>query len=284
MELTPLCITIPPIYWTLLMLSCGLDLGDAFLIISPDRSQFFYDESVTLSCVFGWRMKRYTLNEGTLECGNNWGKPKGSICTISSIRPKDNGHYWCESGSGEQGYVVNITVHDGPVILESPTLPVTEGHSVTLRCRYKRIPFDLTADFYKDGSLINNEPTGEMTIPDVTKSDEGLYCCKHSELGKSPDRWITVTGNSPSSPLIIPLSVAGVSISLIILLVLFCYCKRNKHVASASTDLTYAEVKFTQGSGERREKPPAGDPIYSTLKKPNNTVPSHPETARVHLP
>ncbi|XP_038839697.1 low affinity immunoglobulin gamma Fc region receptor II-a-like [Salvelinus namaycush] len=109
-----------------------------------------------------------------------------------SLIPPDSGVYWCESGSGEHSNAVNITVHAGAVILESPALPVTEGDSVTLRCRYQGTPSNLTADFYKDGSLIRTETTGEMTIPAVSKSDEGLYKCTNSE-GESPESWMTVT-------------------------------------------------------------------------------------------
>ncbi|KAL0970743.1 hypothetical protein UPYG_G00246670 [Umbra pygmaea] len=109
-----------------------------------------------------------------------------------------------------------------------------------------------------------------MSITVDNKSDEGLWKCSCGNHGDSPGSWMTVTDKIPQFPLLIPLSVAGVSISLIILLVLLYYCKKNKHVASASTDLTYAEVRITQGSGERREKPPAVDLIYSTVKKPNN--------------
>ncbi|XP_071234994.1 low affinity immunoglobulin gamma Fc region receptor III-A-like [Salvelinus alpinus] len=114
-----------------------------------------------------------------------------------SLIPSDSGVYWCESGSGEHSNAVNITVPAGAVILESPALPVTEGDSVTLRCRYQGTPSNLTADFYKDGSLIRTETTGEMTIPAVSKSDEGLYKCTNSE-GESPESWMTVTAAVPS--------------------------------------------------------------------------------------
>ncbi|XP_045567719.1 uncharacterized protein isoform X3 [Salmo salar] len=182
----------------------------------------------------------------------------------------------------------------GAVILESPALPVTEGDSVTLRCRYQGTPSDLTAVFYKDGSLIRTETTGEMTIPAVSKSDEGLYKCTNSE-GESPDSRMTVTsgerpalpvterdsvtanGSTSSSSLLLPLSLSGLmaalAISLIILLVLFCK-KRNKHVAAEPRDVTYADVRITQDpEPRRREKSPGADPVYSAVKTSNTTVP-----------
>ncbi|XP_031647435.1 Fc receptor-like protein 5 isoform X1 [Oncorhynchus kisutch] len=197
-ELTPLC-------WQLLLLStlvyCSLGQGgvlsySASLSVSPDRSQFFEYESVSLSCEVqgnsaGWRVMRNTLRGNLSECNTDWGKQQGSSCIVSLI-PSDSGMYWCESGSGEHSNAVNITVPAGAVILESPVRPVTEGYSVTLRCRHQGTPSDLTADFYKDGSLIRTETTGEMTIPAVSKSDEGLYKCTSSE-GESPESWMTVT-------------------------------------------------------------------------------------------
>ncbi|XP_071019937.1 low affinity immunoglobulin gamma Fc region receptor III-A-like [Oncorhynchus clarkii lewisi] len=279
-ELTPLC-------WQILLLStlvyCSLGQGGASLNVSPDRSQFFEFESVSLSCEVqgnsaGWSVVRNTGRGTFSECNIDWGKPQGSSCIVSLI-PSDSGVYWCESGSGEHSNAVNITVHAGAVILESPALPVTEGDSVTLRCRYQGTPSDLTADFYKDGSLIRTETTGEMTIPAVSKSDEGLYKCTNSE-GESPESWMTVTdGGSGSSssptPLILPLFVSGLvaalSISLIILLVLFC--KRNKDVAAEPRDVTYADVRITQDpeTRRRREKSPGADPVYSAVKTSNTT-------------
>ncbi|XP_070965352.1 Fc receptor-like protein 5 [Oncorhynchus clarkii lewisi] len=167
------------------------------LSVRPNRSQFFEYESLTVSCEVqgssaGWTLKRYTSTGKLSACGSDWGKQQGSSCIVSLIL-SDSGVYWCESGSGEHSTAVNITVHAGGVILESPALPVTEGDSVTLRCRYQGTPSDLTADFYKDGSLVRTETTGEMTIPAVSRSDEGLYKCSNSE-GESPERRMTLTG------------------------------------------------------------------------------------------
>ena len=82
------------------------------------------------------------------------------------------------------------------MILESPVHPVTEGDSVTLRCRHrhKTPPSSPKVDFYKDGNLIRNETTGEMTIPAVSQSDEGLYKCTYWNWKESPQSWLLVRG------------------------------------------------------------------------------------------
>ncbi|KAK3567257.1 hypothetical protein QTP86_015551, partial [Hemibagrus guttatus] len=83
---------------------------------------------------------------------------------------------------------------DGDVILESPVHPVSEGHPLTLRCLYHNPnPSNLRADFYKDGSVLQNQTTGEMIIQTVSKSDEGFYHCKHPERGGGSS-WIHVQG------------------------------------------------------------------------------------------
>ncbi|XP_042171237.1 low affinity immunoglobulin gamma Fc region receptor II-a-like isoform X2 [Oncorhynchus tshawytscha] len=199
----------------------GLSHNGVSLSVRPNRSQFFEYESLIVSCEVqessaGWTLKRYTSTGKLSACGTDWGKQQGFSCIVSLIL-SDSGVYWCESGSGEHSTAVNITVHAGAVILESPALPVTEGHSVTLRCRYRKdkeinvTHSNLTADFYKDGSLIRTETTAEMTIPAVSKSDEGLYKCSNSE-GESPERLMTLTAGavileSPALPVTVGDSV-----------------------------------------------------------------------------
>uniref|UniRef100_A0A8C1LI27 Ig-like domain-containing protein n=1 Tax=Cyprinus carpio TaxID=7962 RepID=A0A8C1LI27_CYPCA len=171
------------------------------LIISPSRSQHFTSVSLSLSCEDQsnsdrWRVRRYTESEQWEDCSSSvWGSHTGSTCTISSTITSDTGVYCCQSESGENYHPVNITVHSG-VILESPVHPVTEGDNLTLHCLYKHsTPPNLRADFYKDGSLIQNQTT-EMIISTVSKSHEGFYYCKHSERGESPKSWISVRGQS----------------------------------------------------------------------------------------
>ncbi|XP_019896921.2 Fc receptor-like protein 2 [Esox lucius] len=177
-----------------------LDLQSAVsLTVNPNRTQHFTRTSVSLSCEekgnsTGWRLMRYTDRGTESGCVSYNGTIEGSTCNIRNTLIQDSGVYWCESGSGENSNAVNITVTDGDVILESPVHPVTEGHTVTLVCKHrKNISNIINTDFYKDGVLIRNEITGEMTIPAVSKSDEGFYKCKSNE-GESPGSWVTVTG------------------------------------------------------------------------------------------
>ncbi|XP_076836550.1 Fc receptor-like protein 5 [Brachyhypopomus gauderio] len=174
------------------------------LIISPNRTQHFSGDSLTLSCEgqnesTGWRVIRYRHRWSVSNCSTDWGSVTGSTCTIRSLFTSHTGVYWCQSESGRNSNPVNITVHNGSVILESPVHPVTEGDHLTLHCLlHPTDTSDLRADLYKDGLLIQNQTAGEMTIHNVSKSDEGLYHCKHPERGESPHSWISVRARSHS--------------------------------------------------------------------------------------
>ncbi|XP_078792956.1 Fc receptor-like protein 5 [Oryzias latipes] len=170
------------------------------LTVSPSRSQFFRGESVTLKCEdhssAGWTLRRNTSKETRTLCGSEWGSPDGLSCKIGYMYEEDGGVYWCESrGGGASSISVNISVSGGSVILQSPVLPVMEGHDLTLSCQSRTPPLNLSAAFYKDGSLIRTEPTGHMTLQHVSRSDEGLYKCHISAHGESPSSWISVSEN-----------------------------------------------------------------------------------------
>ncbi|XP_076835789.1 Fc receptor-like protein 5 [Brachyhypopomus gauderio] len=168
------------------------------LIISPNRTQHFYGDSLSLSCEgqsnsTGWRGRRYRHSVKVSDCSSDWGSVTGSNCTISVLYTSHTGVYWCQSESGGSSNPVNITVHNGGVILESPVHPVTEGDPLTLHCLLRpTVRSDFRADLYKDGLLIQYQTAGEMTIHTVSKSDEGLYHCKHPERGESPHSWVSV--------------------------------------------------------------------------------------------
>ncbi|XP_067380857.1 low affinity immunoglobulin gamma Fc region receptor III-like [Channa argus] len=177
----------------------------ASLTANTNSSQLFEEAFVSLTCEeddnsAGWTLRRNTTEGHISQCGDGWGRSFGSSCYITYILPWDSGVYWCESREGSTSNSITITVTGGAVILQSPVLPVMEGHDVSLHCQTKRPPSKLPADFYKDGSLIRTEPTGQVTIHHVTKSDEGLYKCHISSHGESPPSWIYVTEKTTSPP------------------------------------------------------------------------------------
>ncbi|XP_056609788.1 immunoglobulin superfamily member 1-like [Triplophysa dalaica] len=214
------------------------------LIIRPNRTQHFSSESLSLSCEdhrnsTGWTVRRYT---NTLEtCSSSSVRSTGteSTCTIRSLITSDTGVYWCESESGHKLHPVNISIHNGDVILDSPVHPVTEGDSLTLHCLYQdKIPSNLRAEFYKDGSVVQNQTTGDMMIiSTVSKSHEGFYYCKHPERGESPKSWISVTGfQEEMSGLKILSFLLAVCPYLIVTVVLVFKCHRLRDETSDSSD------------------------------------------------
>ncbi|XP_031179299.1 low affinity immunoglobulin gamma Fc region receptor II-c-like [Sander lucioperca] len=177
------------------LLSCPTN--QASLTVSPSSSQMFVGQSVSLSCEeddssAGWTLRRNTTRKTRAECKDWGGISAGSSCKISYMDPSDSGVYWCESREGATSNSINITVTGGPVILQSPVLPVMEGEDLTLLCRTKTSS-NLPAGFYKDDSFIRTEPAGHMTIHHVSRSDEGLYKCNISSDGESPPSWVSVT-------------------------------------------------------------------------------------------
>ncbi|XP_029932683.1 Fc receptor-like B [Myripristis murdjan] len=215
------------------------------LTLRPSTAQLFYGESLHLSCEedsAGWTVKRNTTIETMSECGRNWGKLTASFCRISFTLPSHSGVYWCESREGATSNTVNITITGGDVILQSPVLPVMEGAAVTLNCT-TRSPSNLPADFYKDGSLIRTESARQMTIHNVSKSDEGLYHCTISGYGQSATSRLAVaappttkalptakappTARAPSTSMSAPTDSAPLlsPVRLLCHLVVFCpYC------------------------------------------------------------
>ncbi|XP_076019130.1 Fc receptor-like A [Genypterus blacodes] len=172
-------------------LECAQNIDAASLRIVPSSLQLFEYKSVSFTCE-GFKGQRRVRNQKEFipMCPRD-GNASVVACTVEYAFETDSGQYWCESEDGHRSNTVNITVTAGSVILEGPVLPVMEGDAVTLRCRHKNMPY-LPADFYKDGHLVGSGDQGQMTIGNVSKSDEGFYSCSTSESGKSAGSPLTV--------------------------------------------------------------------------------------------
>ncbi|KAI4891788.1 hypothetical protein NFI96_032052, partial [Prochilodus magdalenae] len=250
------------------------------LMVSLNRTQHFTTDPLSLSCegqsdFTGWRVRRYTHSEKVSDCSSRWRSTSatGSTCSISSLSPSHTGLYWCESESGESSNPVNITVHNGPVIVESPVHPVTEGDPLTLRCLYRHTnSSNLTAEFYKDGSLLQTQTTGEMTIRTVSKSDEGLYHCKHPEGRESPQTWISVRVSSPPpvkytfGQVVVVVLGVSVAVLFIILLILLWHYQTNKGNQQNNNQTADQNQRESGGTDAENEH---SDVTYSQVKTKN---------------
>ncbi|XP_042337958.1 low affinity immunoglobulin gamma Fc region receptor II-like [Plectropomus leopardus] len=174
--------------------SCAERADATSLRILPNKLQFFEYDSISCDCegfdnFTEWRVMR-TMKGVKTTCAAHWETSWGP-CLIQHAYPLDSGEYWCETKEGEKSNSVFISVTAGSVILESPALPVTEGDAVTLRCKNRMTSSDCIADFYKNGSRTGTGYKGNITIHNVSKSDEGLYKCIIADE-ESAESWLAV--------------------------------------------------------------------------------------------
>ncbi|XDV19115.1 hypothetical protein PO909_024675, partial [Leuciscus waleckii] len=181
---------------------------------------------------------KHTLNPETE-------KKKTNSYSLKIDSVSDGGQYWCRAGRGKPVYYTQysdalwVNVTDGEVILESSVDPVIEGETLTLHCLHRSTNSPiLSADFYKDGSLIQNQTTGEMNITTVSKSHEGFYYCK-TERGQSLHSWISVRVRGQISVLKILSFLLAASPHLLATVVLLYKCYRAR-VSSAEDQSQYA--------------------------------------------
>ncbi|KAL3050914.1 hypothetical protein OYC64_001233 [Pagothenia borchgrevinki] len=186
--------------------------GRASVMVIPNSSQFFEYENILVSCnsSSSWEWTPWRNDTDLVKCGSGWGKLNGSTCEITSVKLSEGGVFWCQSKYGDSSNGVNISIVGGPVSLQSPAVPVTEGDNVTLICR-KRKADNLPVEFFKDGLKINvsidAEDAGHMTLYNFTKSNQGAYKCRVQNKGESPESWIIMEdGSDPASLVISPAS------------------------------------------------------------------------------
>ncbi|XP_014186399.1 high affinity immunoglobulin epsilon receptor subunit alpha isoform X2 [Haplochromis burtoni] len=211
--------------------------NSGFPQVVPNRQQFFQSEPIAISCegqngLIGWRVMK-KINGGVRPCASNWETSIGPCKIINAYPSTDSGEYWCEHGGIQKRNSVNITVTDleSHVILEIPAQPVMQGENVTLHCRKKDANSSYTAKFYKNGISTGSSSSGNIMIPTVSKSDEGLYKCSIPDAGESPESWLTV-GSHPTVPYLeiyLVLCIGLGVLLVVILLILVGVFQCNKH-------------------------------------------------------
>ncbi|XP_076141331.1 Fc receptor-like protein 5 [Alosa pseudoharengus] len=247
------------------------------LTLSPGH-QLLTGESVTLRCelgvssglVFYWYRDTQTSDLVAQTDGNSY--------SISSVKVSDGGQYWCRAGREDPVFytqysdAAEIKFTDGDVILESPVHPVTEGDPLTLHCRYRHQPSNISADFYKDGTHLQTSTTAEMTIPAVSRSHEGLYRCSNPERGESPESWVTVR-DAGSSMLVVAVGVVIgllVAFALVILLALLYRSQKAKGSVSVTPNPGPQQSNSHSSTSQKRVLDDAvagtGDVVYAEIE------------------
>ncbi|XP_049338749.1 uncharacterized protein LOC111197681 [Astyanax mexicanus] len=230
--------------------------AQAVLSVSP-QNWLTEGDSVNLSCEVrdsstGWNFSWYkavSYRHGLTQIRDSAGylmynvellsdssRGSGGSYTLSSAALNNTGVYLCRAERGEPAYHTQYSnpqplwMTDGSVILESSVHPVTEGDPLTLHCLYLNAKSsDLTADFYKDGLLLQTQTTGEMIIPTVSK-----FC-------------LVVSGGSGVKHAV-GVSV-GVSLTLLFLILLTLrWCYKNKKGKTQNTNQTQSDQN-RRGSG-----------------------------------
>ncbi|KAK1154847.1 Fc receptor-like protein 5, partial [Acipenser oxyrinchus oxyrinchus] len=67
---------------------------------------------------------------------------------------------------------------DGRVILQTPSQPVFEGDTLTLRCIIRDGYKATRVIFYKDNRELQSQTGTELSLDHVSKSIEGSYKCR----------------------------------------------------------------------------------------------------------
>ncbi|XP_038586858.1 V-set and immunoglobulin domain-containing protein 10-like [Micropterus salmoides] len=154
----------------------------------------------------------------------------------------------------------------GPVILETPALPVLVGQNVVLRCRHKTTSTNTKAVFYKDDVLIESSPADEMPINNVSKSDEGVYKCSIPGVGASPGSWLAVRETLPKATaapnvlILLWVVVTTLSLTLGLLVVGFLYIRKHRAVLCFSSKMATAASNSSKDDQIVSEDNAADDP------------------------
>ncbi|XP_058874510.1 Fc receptor-like protein 3 isoform X2 [Acipenser ruthenus] len=161
----------------------------AVLTLEPAWTQIFKSERVTLRCEVpgdytDWRFTWYKDGWKVSATQDYYSSIDGDKYTISFATKGHSGEYTCKGErTGNPSYsktsdALTLRVSDERVILQTPTQPVFEGDSLTLRCRVRYGYTATKVVFYKDNKELQSQADTELSVNPVSKSDEGSYKCR----------------------------------------------------------------------------------------------------------
>ncbi|KAM8747868.1 uncharacterized protein AB9X84_015745 isoform 2-T3 [Acanthopagrus schlegelii] len=282
MEVTALCIRLLMTVLLLLIVqvdfSCSQTADEAFPQVVPNRQQHFEHDTIEVSCeglegLTGWRVMKKIKDKDVQTCIHEWTKSTGPCKITNAYQTSDSGQYWCEMGV-KKSNIINITVTDGSVILESPVHPVTQGDAVTLYCKNKTISSNITAEFSKNGHVMESRSTGNLTIESFSTSNEGLYTCKISGV-ESRGSWLTVRAPSshhaPQLSLLLGIGLGVLALLLLLVVVLLACRKRQPNIRDTTTasDSCQSSSSPQTVSEEASEAAPIySEATYALVTKP----------------
>ncbi|KAK6477880.1 Fc receptor-like protein 5 isoform X1, partial [Huso huso] len=159
------------------------------LTLEPPFPEIFTGETVTLRCGVeggsaGWKYLWYKDSEDTPVLQTAGRSITGDSYTITAAAVSDRGQYCCRRQRGDQPLYsqlsdkVTVTVSDQWVILQTPSQPVIEGDTLTLRCLIRNGYKATRLIFYKDNNQLQYRAGTAQSVDRVSKSDEGSYRCK----------------------------------------------------------------------------------------------------------
>ncbi|CAI5660975.1 low affinity immunoglobulin gamma Fc region receptor II isoform X3 [Oreochromis niloticus] len=273
MEIRALCIRL--LMTIMILLGVQDQKVDAVsLRVVPNRLQFFEYEPVTFHCEGVDYCEVLHKFKGKIKSciKTNKRTPTGSSCSIQAVYADNSGEYWYEPEGGRRSNIISLSVTAGPVILESPAIPVLMEETVTLSCRNKTHSSNFnSAEFYKNRRSIHKSSTGSMTIQTVFKSDEGRYKCSILGAGESPESWLNVTDSQNKNYKSNPdeeachFSSAATRIISTILVSALLVAVGLYHICKACCKREAGTSRAMSSAGPRQ--PVAVDPFYSTKQQ-----------------
>uniref|UniRef100_A0A672Y762 Ig-like domain-containing protein n=1 Tax=Sphaeramia orbicularis TaxID=375764 RepID=A0A672Y762_9TELE len=141
----------------------------AVVTLDPNWSEIYTGEKITLRC---------EIHRGDTEWEYEWRKSDSALSETESEIRITKAH---SDHTGDYSFHASYQM-EYDIILESPVHPVTEGQPLILSCRLWTDAILADVSFYKNGKVIQNGTSEQLSISAVSKSDEGFYKCERKEL------------------------------------------------------------------------------------------------------